>query len=99
MVKSEIISKLSDRIRPKIKKSEIEKILNIIIDTIVQRIKEEKATEIRRFGRFYQKRIKERANARNPRTGERIQTKNKISIAFKMSKDLKTKINNWDSLN
>jgi nucleoid DNA-binding protein len=99
MVKSEIVSKLSDTIRPKIKKAEIEKILNIIVETIIQKIKLHKATEIRHFGRFSQKKIKERMNARNPRTGEIIQTKNKISIAFKMSKQLRIKINDGNNIN
>ena len=94
MVKSEIVSKLSDTIRPKIKKSELEKILNIIINKVVGEIKYKKATEIRRFGRFFQKRIKGKVNARNPRTGEKIHTLEKISIAFKMSKELKDRVNN-----
>ena len=37
--------------------------------------------------------IKEKINARNPRTGERIHAKEKISIAFKMSEELKNRIN------
>ena len=36
MVRSEIISKLSDKIHRKIKKSELEKILNILFETIVE---------------------------------------------------------------
>ena len=93
MVKSEIISKLSDKIHRKIKKSELEKIFDIVISTIVEGIKNQKATEIRQFGRFAQKKIKEKMNARNPRTGEKIQTPERKSIAFKMSKELKKRIN------
>ena len=93
MVKSEIISKLSEKIHQKIKKSELEKILKIITDTIVNEVKYQKATEIRRFGRFHQKKIKGKMNARNPRTGEKIHTKSKISMAFRMSKELKNRIN------
>tara|TARA_Y100000590_G_C15174301_1_gene808628 strand:+ start:239 stop:541 length:303 start_codon:yes stop_codon:yes gene_type:complete len=94
MVKSEIISKLSNSIHRKIKKSELEKILKIITNTIAREIRYKKSTEIRSFGRFSQKKIKEKKNARNPRTGEKIHTKEKISIIFKMSKELKNKINN-----
>ena len=93
MVKSEIISMLSDKIRRKIKKSELEKIFNLILKTIIEEIKYQKATEIRRFGRFYPKKIKERINARNPRTGKTVHSKEKLSIAFKMSKELKYTIN------
>ena len=99
MVKSEIISKLSEKIHRKIKRSELEKIVNIIINTIVDEIKYQKATEIRRFGRFSQKKIKEKTNARNPRTGEKIKVKKKISIGFKMSKELKEKINKESEIN
>ena len=100
MVKSEIISKLSEKIHRKIKKSDLEKIFNIIINTIVREIKNGKSTEIRQFGRFSQKKIKAKINARDPRTGERVHSKEKISIGFKMSKELKNRINsNKESLN
>tara|TARA_B100000941_G_C28439132_1_gene518640 strand:- start:249 stop:548 length:300 start_codon:yes stop_codon:yes gene_type:complete len=99
MVKSEIISKLSEKIHRKLKKSEIEKILQVITDSIVNQVKYHRATEIRQFGRFSQKKIKEKVNARNPRTGEKVHSKEKISIIFKMSKDLKKRINNLGNLN
>ena len=99
MVKSEIISKLSEKIHQKIKKSELEKIFNIIINTIIREAEYQKSTEIRRFGRFSQKKIKEKMNARNPRTGEKIRAKARLSVAFKMSKELKNRINNRGSLN
>ena len=93
MVKSEIISELSNIIKKKIKKSDIEKTLNVLLSEIISQIKNNKATEIRKFGRLYQKKIVGKANARNPKTGEQISTKEKISIAFKMSKELKNRIN------
>ena len=39
------------------------------------------------------KKIRENHNARNPRTGERIYSSEKTSVAFKMAKELKNKIN------
>tara|TARA_B100001250_G_scaffold408956_1_gene432324 strand:- start:1360 stop:1662 length:303 start_codon:yes stop_codon:yes gene_type:complete len=93
MVRSEIISKLSDKIHRKIKKSELEEILNILIKMIVEGVRDQKNIELRNFGRFSQKKIKEKMNARNPRTGEKIQTSEKKSIAFKMSKELRNRIN------
>ena len=36
-------------------------------------------------------------NARNPRTGEKIRAKARLSVAFKMSKELKSKINKKES--
>ena len=64
MVKSEIIAKLSERIHRKLTKSDLEKILKIIINTIIKEAKNQKGTEIRKFGRFSQKVIKEKLNAR-----------------------------------
>tara|TARA_B100000287_G_C19974514_1_gene519903 strand:- start:120 stop:422 length:303 start_codon:yes stop_codon:yes gene_type:complete len=93
MVRSEIIAKLSLKVRPKLKNSEIKKILEIILETIVTGISQNKSTEWRFFGRFSPKKIKEKHNARNPRTGEIIYSSEKTSIAFKMAKELKSKIN------
>ena len=97
MVKSEIISKLSKKTHQKLKKSELKDILNILVDTIVEGIKDNKSCELRNFGRFSPKKIKGRTNARNPRNGQIIQTNDKISISFKMSKELKSEINNLES--
>jgi len=93
MVRSEIISKLSSRIDQKLKKSDLEKILKIFLNTIVEGIKDNKSTELRNFGRFSVKRIKEKRNARNPGTGEKIHVEERKSISFKMSKELREKIN------
>ncbi len=93
MVKSEIISKLSKKIHPKLKKSDLEKILDTLINTIVDGIKENKSCELRKFGRFSPKKIKGRTNARNPKSGHVIHTKDRNSISFKMSKELKNEVN------
>ena len=93
MVKSEIILKLSKETHPRLKKLDLEIILDSIVNTIVDGIKEKKSCELRKFGRFSPKKIKGRANARNPKTGQIIQTKDRNSISFKMSKELKNEIN------
>ena len=98
MVRSEIISKLSEKIHRKLKKSDLEKILNILIDTIIEGIKNNRSTEIRSFGRFSVKKLKAKIS-RNPRTGEKIRVPEKISIAFKMTKELKRKINQKEFIN
>ena len=98
MVRSEIISKLSKKIHRKLKKSDLEKIFQIFLNTIIQGIKDEKAIEFRNFGRFSAKKIKGKVN-RNPRTGERIRTPDKLSVTFKMSKELKKQINKKEILN
>ena len=97
MVRSEIISKLSDKIHRKLKKSELDEILDIIISLIIDGIKNDKSVELRNFGRLTPKIIKARSNARNPKTGEINQTNQKKSISFKMSKELKKRINKKES--
>ena len=98
MVRSELISKLSEKIQPKLKKSDLEKIVSILLETIIEGIKNNKSTEFRNFGRFSVKKLKEKMN-RNPRTGEKIHTPEKISISFRMAKELKRKINARETIN
>ncbi len=92
MVRSEIISKLSKRIHQNLKKQHLDKIFQITIDTIIQGIKNDKSTELRGFGRFSSKELKEKM-AINPRTGNKFQSPRKKSISFKMSIELKKRIN------
>ena len=96
MVRSEIISKLSNRIHKKLKKSELEKVLDIILNSVVDGISKNKASEWRAFGRFSPKKIKEKMG-RNPRTNKKIYIPEKISVKFKMAKELKNKINQNES--
>jgi len=93
MVRSQIISKLSNKTHQKLKKSDLKKILQIFLDTIIEGIKKNRPTEFRGFGTFSVKILKEKKNARNPRTGEKIHTKERKSISFKMSRELSKKIN------
>tara|TARA_Y100000590_G_C15624244_1_gene978733 strand:- start:664 stop:960 length:297 start_codon:yes stop_codon:yes gene_type:complete len=95
MLRSEIISELSKKIHKKLKKSEIEEILKIILNTIVEEAQNNKSAEFRNFGTFSLKKTKEKTNARNPRTNEKIYVPEKISIKFKMAKKLKNKINQY----
>ena len=98
MVRSEIISKLSEKIHRKLKKSDLDKILQILINSIVEGISNNKSTEIRSFGRFSIKKLKAKIS-RDPRTAEKIDVPEKISIAFKMAKELKRKVNEKELIN
>ena len=98
MVRSELISKLSEKIQRKLKKSDLEKIVSILLETIIEGIKNNKSTEFRNFGRFSVKKLKKKIN-RNPRTGEKIHTPEKISIAFKMANEMKKKVNEKEVIN
>ena len=60
---------------------------------IRQTLKKGERVELRGFGIFYTNIQKSRIS-RNPKTGEKINTPEKKTIHFKMSKDLFKKINN-----
>ena len=65
-----------------------EKIINILSDALVN----EDRIEIRGFGTFSTKIRKERI-ARNPRNGEKVSVKEKRSIKFRFSKEIKKILN------
>ena len=92
MVRSEIISKLSKRIHQKLKKEDLDKLFQITLDTIIQGLKDNRSTELREFGRFSIKELKGK-QARDPRTGDKFYSPGKKSISFKMSMELRKKIN------
>ena len=92
MVRSEIISKLSNRIHHKLRRKDLEKIFQIILDTIIQGLKNNKSIELRDFGRFSVKELKDKI-AINPRTGDKFKSPRKKSVSFKMSMELKKRVN------
>ena len=92
MVKSEIIKQLHNK-HSALKRSQIEAIFNIMFDTISESLIKEIPVELRDFGRFSIRTIKEKKNAINPRTLVRIYVPEKKKIRFKMSKHLKEIIN------
>jgi len=92
LVKSEIIKQLHLK-HPSLKRSQIKTIVDIIFNQISENLINNKPVELRRFGRFSVKSIKDKHNARNPKTGEIIYVPEKKKISFKMSKHLKEEIN------
>ena len=98
MVKKEIIKKVSEKIHRKLKKSDLKKILEIFLNTIIQGIAENRSCEFRSFGTWRAKKIKARM-VRDPRTNRRFMKKESVGIAFKMSQELQKKINNEEVIN
>ena len=72
-------------------------VLEIVIDTICQNIelslKKGEKIELRGFGTFFVKKIREKYSARNPKTKELIYIPEKNKVRFKASKFLKKFIN------
>ena len=93
MVKSEINKQLHKK-HPALTRSQIEAIFDTMFNSISESLTKEKPVELRDFGRFSIKTIKQKYNARNPKTGEIIYVPEKKKVSFKMSKHLKQELNN-----
>ena len=93
IVKSKLLRQLSKNY-PNFLKKDLEKFIDIILKEIRLSLKRGERVELRSsLGVFYTKTQKARIS-RNPRTGEKVNTPEKKTINFKMSKDLFKKINN-----
>ena len=92
IVKSKILKQLSDNY-PNFFKKDLEKFVNIILIEIKNSLKRGERVELRGFGIFHTK-IQKARISRNPKTGEKVNTPQKKTIHFKMSKDLFRKLNN-----
>ena len=92
VVKSKLLKQLSNNY-PNFLKKDLEKFTNIILKEIKISLKRGERVELRGFGVFYTN-IQKARISRNPKTGEIVNTPEKKTINFKMSKDLFKKINN-----
>ena len=77
MSRPELIKKLKVK-HPKLNKSQLEIIINTFFQSIEDSLKSKKSIELRDFGTFFIKEIKEKFSARNPQTGELIYVPKKI---------------------
>jgi len=92
IVKSKLLKQLSNNY-PNFLKKDLEKFTNIILAEIKQALKRGDRVELRGFGVFLTNTQKARIS-RNPKTGEKINTPEKKTMHFKMSKYLFKKLNN-----
>ena len=91
VVKSKLLKDLSKNY-PNFLKKDLEKFADIILKEIKNTLKKGERVELRGFGIFSTKIQKPRIS-RNPKTGEKVNTPEKKTIHFKMSKDLFKKLN------
>ena len=91
-VKSKLLKQLS-RNYPNFLKKDLIKFTNIILSEIKKTLKRGERVELRGFGIFSTK-IQKARISRNPKTGEKVNTPEKKTINFKMSKDLFKILNN-----
>ena len=92
IVKSKLLKKISNNY-PNFLKKDLEKFTNIILDEIKQALKRGDRVELRGFGIFSTNTQNARIS-RNPKTGEKVNTPEKKTIHFKMSKEMFKKLNN-----
>ena len=91
IVKSKLLKQLSSNY-PNFLKKDLEKFADIILNEIKRALKRGDRVELRGFGIFSTHMQKARIS-RNPKTGEKVNTPEKKTIHFKMSKDLFKKLN------
>ena len=91
-VKSNLLKQLCKNY-PNFLKKDLEKLINIILNEMKQALKRGERVELRGFG-ILSSRVQKARISRNPKTGEKINTPEKKTIHFKMSKDLFKKLNN-----
>ena len=92
MSRPKLIKQLKKR-NLKLSQSELETVIDLFSNNIAKALKEGKKVELRGFGTFFVKEIKEKYSARNPKTRELIYIPKKNKVRFKASKILKKKIN------
>ena len=91
MTKQNIVNIVSDATG--LTKVETEAVMNGVMSTIIESLGRNERVELRGFGVFSTK-IQKARISRNPKTGEKVNTPEKKTIHFKMSKDLFKKLNN-----
>ena len=96
MSKTDIIRKLKEK-HPELSQSELEKVLETFSISVEKTLKNGQMVQIRDFGTFFIKRLKEKYSSRNPKTGELIYVPEKNKVRFKPSKKLKDFINKWEN--
>jgi len=91
MTKSELIARLASQ-NPSLYHRDIERLVNVIFDTIVTTLENGDRVELRGFGAFSVRERKARIG-RNPRTGDSVQVEAKRMPFFKMGKGMKERLN------
>ena len=89
-------SKLLDQLKksyPNFLKKDLEKVVSVVLNEIKQALKRGDRVELRGFGMFSTN-IQKARISRNPKTGEKVNTPEKKTIHFKMSKEMFKKLNN-----
>ena len=91
-VKSKLLKKLKDNY-PNFLQRDLKKFTDIILNEIKEALKRGDRVELRGCG-IFSTNIQRARISRNPLTGEKVNTPEKKSIHFRMSKEMFKKLNN-----
>lgn len=91
VIKSELIARIADGNHHLFHK-DIERIVNVILDEIIDALARGDRVELRGFGAFTVKHRKPRTG-RNPRTGESVKVDEKFVPFFKTGRELRERLN------
>ena len=93
IVKSNLLKQLKKNF-PNFRSKDLERLISIVLNEIKESLKRGERVELRSsLGVFFTK-IQKARISRNPKTSEKVNTPEKKTINFKMSRDLFKKLNN-----
>ena len=91
MIKSELIQEMSAR-NPHLYHQDLERIVNAVLDEIVNSLKDGGRVELRGFGTF-SARSRNARMGRNPRTGSSVEVIAKRALYFRPGRELRDRLN------
>ena len=91
MIKSELVKRIS-RQNPRLYDRDIEKVVNAILDEMVEALRRGDRVELRGFGAFSVK-LRGPRQGRNPRTGAVAAVEKKAIPFFKTGKEMRARLN------
>src|SRR5262249_13717371 len=91
MIKSELVKRITVQ-NPHLFERDIEKVVNAILDEMVEALRRGDRVELRGFGAFSAK-LREPRQGRNPRTGAAVAVPKKAMPYFKTGKEMRARLN------
>lgn len=85
------------RNNPQYQLKQVQGIVNLFLDELSLRLRKGVPVEIRGLGSFDFTVLKGKENARNPKTGEIIPTRDRCKIRFRPGKELKESLHQMDT--
>jgi integration host factor subunit beta len=91
MMKSELVKRIASQ-NPHLFERDIEKIVNAILDEMIEALRRGDRVELREFGMFSAK-LREARQGRNPKTGAVVAVGKKAVPYFKTGKEMRQRLN------